>query len=268
MTEPSRYSSRNSLLQSLLREHLDPGYAAAARAREDGAGSSRIPQWLWLMVGCAVIGLVVGVAAVTIGEDSDDYRREVLSSVDAAEERNDELSTQRSELNTVADAARARALAGNTEGEQVLDRLRTLESAAGAEPVHGPGIVVTLDDRAAVKDRSVVLDRDVQAVVNALWASGAEAVSIGDVRVGPGVTVRQAGGAMLVDNKPVPSPYKIAAVGSPGQLETGFVVSPAYLRMSAVAQLYDIEFDVSAKEDLRLRGATVHELRSAEEATR
>jgi uncharacterized protein YlxW (UPF0749 family) len=268
MTEPPRYSNRNSLLQSLLREHLDPGYAAAARARADGARPSRVPQWLWLLVGCAVIGLIVGVAHVTIGDGSDDYRREVLSRVDAAAERNDELSTQRSELTAAADAARATALAGNARGQQVLDRLQTLESAAGAEPVHGPGIVVTLDDRATAKDRSAVLDRDLQTVVNALWASGAEAVSIGDVRVGPGVTVRQAGGAMLVDDKPVPPPYKIAAVGPPGPLETGFVVSPAYLRMSAVAQLYDIEFDVSAQEDLRLHGATVHELRSAEEATR
>jgi uncharacterized protein YlxW (UPF0749 family) len=267
MTAP-RYSSRNSLLQSLLREHLDPGYAAAARLRSAGARPSRLSQLLWLLMGCAAIGLVVGVAHMTIGEDSDDYRREVLSSVYAAEQRNDELSAQRSDLTADADGGGAQALAGSAEGAQVLDRLRTLESAAAAEPVHGPGIMVSLDDRAVAQDRSVVLDRDLQAVVNALWAGGAEAVAIGDVRVGPGVTVRQAGGAILVDNRPVVPPYRITAVGSPARLETGFVVSPAYLRMSAVAQLYDIDFDVTAQDDLRLRGATVHELRSAEEPAR
>jgi uncharacterized protein YlxW (UPF0749 family) len=269
VSEPSRYSSRNSLLQSLLRDHLDPGYAAAARARESGtARGSRVSQLVWLVVGCVAVGAVVGIANRTIGDDPDDYRKEVLASVYAAERRNDDLSAQRAALGTTADEARATALAGSAEGEQVLDRIRVLESAAGAEPVHGPGVVVSLDDRGAGDDRSVVLDRDLQAIVNALWAGGAEAVAIGDVRVGPEVTVRQAGGAILVDNRPVAPPYRITAVGPPVPLQTGFVVSPAYLRMSAVAQLYDIEFDLQGEDDLALPGANLHELRSAQEATR
>jgi uncharacterized protein YlxW (UPF0749 family) len=267
VSEPSRYSSRNSLLQSLLRDHLDPGYAAAARAREPG-DHSRPAQWVWLVIGCLAIGAVAGIANRTIGDDPDDYRKEVLSSVYAAERRNDELSAQRAELTTTADDARARALAGTAEGEQVLGRIHELESAAGAEPVSGPGIVVSLDDRGAADDRSIVLDRDLQGVVNALWAGGAEAVAIGDVRVGPEVTVRQAGGAMLVDNRPVAAPYRISAVGPQGPLQTGFVVSSAYLRMSAVAQLYDLNFDLQAEDELTLPGANLHELRSAKEATR
>ena len=55
--------------------------------------------------------------------------------------------------------------------------------------------------------RQVILDRDLQLVVNSLWVSGAEAVSVGGVRIGPNVTIRQAGGGILVDNQPISSPY-------------------------------------------------------------
>ncbi len=59
----------------------------------------------------------------------------------------------------------------------------------------------------SVGGKTVVLDRDLQTVVNALWAGGgAEAIAVGGVRIGPTVTIRQAGGAMLVDNQPVFSP--------------------------------------------------------------
>ena len=34
-------------------------------------------------------------------------------------------------------------------------------------------------------------------MVNSLWLSGAEAISVGGVRIGPNVTIRQAGGGIL-----------------------------------------------------------------------
>lgn len=266
MSDPARYSNQNSLLRSLLTDHLDPGYAAAHE--KDRVRTAKLPPWLWLAAGCVLVGLVVGIGYVQTGNDPDDYRLQLLSSVKAAERRTDELAAQRSALAAQADQARATALAGNDEGTRVLDQIRGLESAAGVQAVHGPGVTVTLADHGSPEDRSIVLDRDLQAVVNALWQSGAEAVSVGDVRVGPAVTVRQAGGAMLVDNRPVPSPYRITAIGSPAKLQTGFVVSPAYLRMSAVAQLYGIGFDLKPADDLQLPAATVHELREAKAATR
>ncbi len=33
--------------------------------------------------------------------------------------------------------------------------------------------------------QQIILDRDLQLVVNSLWACGAEAISVGGVRVGP-----------------------------------------------------------------------------------
>lgn len=269
-----------SLLTALLSEGLDPGYAASAEDRARGHSLHRpLHAGLWCVSGALVLGLIFGVAyaeAADRAPGTEQVRRDIIAQVDAAEARGTDLTRARDDLAADADAARTSALSGDAEGAALLDRIATLEQAAAQGAVHGPGITVTLTDPAArpdLSDRSrpgagatpVIIDRDLQAVVNSLWESGAEAVAVGNVRVGPGVTIRQAGGAMLVDNQPVPAPYVVSAIGQPSRLQTGFVVSDAYLRMSGVAQLYGAGFTVAEGDDMTLPGATAREIRSARE---
>ncbi|QCQ93839.1 DUF881 domain-containing protein [Rhodococcus sp. SGAir0479] len=264
-----------------MNDHLDPGYAGAAEDRELGhAKPTRIGAGAWIAVGAALVGIVFGTAyaqASSSATDVDRTRTEMLAKVRSAEDQGRTLAAGRDELAARVEDLRARVLAGDAEGAEVLGRLRELEAAAAVEPVHGPGLVVTLTDPAARPDLSDssqrvggspqagVLDRDLQSVVNAMWASGAEAVAVGDVRVGPDVTIRQAGGAMLVDNQPVPSPYRVSAIGSQAKLQTAFVVSDAYLRMAAVRDLYGVGFTIADSGDLQLPAATGRETRFAQE---
>ncbi|MGA9872507.1 MAG: DUF881 domain-containing protein [Rhodococcus sp. (in: high G+C Gram-positive bacteria)] len=265
-----------SLLRVLMSEHLDPGYAAAA-ARRPRRGSTRSELSI-LTAGAVLVGCVFGAAmSHTAGAESDRLGRQqaTLASVRAAESRIAALDTDRRSLTDDVDSARAVALQNDTRGAEVLAGLRQLELAAGAEPEGGPGIVVTIAEPGIPSDLSdvsqpargssdaAVLDRDLQVVINSLWVSGAEAVAVDEVRIGPGVTVRQAGGAMLVDNQPVFSPYTVAAIGSPSLLQTRFSVSDAYLRMSALAQLYDVGFDVRPQDAVELPGSGVRAIRSA-----
>ena len=62
-------------------------------------------------------------------------------------------------------------------------------------------------------DLGRVLDRDLQWLANALWALGAEAVAINGQRLTATSTIRTAGEAILVDFRPVTSPYEVAAIG-------------------------------------------------------
>jgi uncharacterized protein YlxW (UPF0749 family) len=67
-----------------------------------------------------------------------------------------------------------------------------------------------------------VLDRDLQVVVNALWAAGAEAVAINDQRLSALSAIRGAGKAVLVDFQPLVPPYQVTAIGNPARLQAGF----------------------------------------------
>ena len=92
----------------------------------------------------------------------------------------------------------------------LVDVDERLGLASGTLPVEGPGLVVRLDDAPpddAVEDPlrggtpvdGRVQDRDLQDLVNGLWAAGAEAISINDVRLTALTAIRSAGDAVLVD---------------------------------------------------------------------
>lgn len=279
--QPPARPKRNptpSLLTSLLTDHLDPGYTAAAVERSaHHVRSPRVPPVLWLITGAVAVGVVFGGAMSQLASDAAEIDRasaDASAAVRAAQEREAELDVTRDELAAQVSTERDRALQSDAAGSELLDRLDAVESAAGIDSVTGPGLSVVVTEPAAggASDRSVrtgsgatVLDRDIAAVVNSLWASGAEAVSVDGNRVGPNVTIRQAGGAMLLDNRPITSPYDIDAIGPPQRIQVQFAVSDAYLRMSTVAQLYGVGFSVRPATDLEFGPAVARESFEAKE---
>jgi uncharacterized protein YlxW (UPF0749 family) len=279
---PEKQVRRNpvpSLLTSLLTDHLDPGYGAAAAERTaQHTRKPRVPAALWLLGGAVVVGVIFGIAfsQLASGADVDRAGSDASAAVRAAQDRSAELEATQQALAEQVSSERDRALQSDVSGSALLDRLSAVESAAGIDSVSGPGLSVVVTEPVAedgASDRSVrrgsgaaVLDRDIAAIVNSLWVSGAEAVSVDGIRVGPNVTIRQAGGAMLLDNRPIDSPYEIDAIGPPQRIQVQFVVSDAYLRMSTVAQLYGVGFTVRPATDLEFGPAAVRESFQAEEA--
>ena len=68
----------------------------------------------------------------------------------------------------------------------------------------------------ATVDDVVVHQQDVQSVVNALWAGGAEAMTIMDVRVICTSAVRCVGNTLLLDGKVYSAAVLVTAIGDPG----------------------------------------------------
>src|SRR3712207_8355053 len=64
-------------------------------------------------------------------------------------------------------------------------------------------------------DDLVVHQQDVQAVVNALWAGGPEAMSIMGVRVISTSAVRCVGNTLLLHNQFFSPPFTVQAIGDP-----------------------------------------------------
>ena len=141
----------------------------------------------------------------------------------------------------------------------------------------GPGLTVTVTDPGVGRDlsdvskqriagsRQVILDRDLQLVVNSLWASGAEAVSVGGVRIGPNVTIRQAGGAILVDNHPISSPYDILAIGPPNTMRDTFDHSPGLVRLRLLETSYGVGVTVSTGDGLTLPAGATRDIKFAKQ---
>lgn len=266
-----------SLLRSLLTDHLDPGYAAAARSSRPRA---RAADWTWQVLAAVVVATVFALAwsqARATAPGVRDSQHVLAASVRAAETRTDEIAARRNSLTAAVDAERRSRLAGGAEGRQLLTDLDQANFASAATPVIGPGLTVTVTDPGVSRDltdvskqrvqgsRQVILDRDLQLVVNSLWVSGAEAISVGGVRIGPNVTIRQAGGGILVDNQPIASPYVILAVGPPHSLTDNFNRSSGLQRLRLLETSYGVGVSVTAGDGLTLPAGSIRDINFAKE---
>ncbi len=265
-----------TLLVEVMERPLDPGYAeAAARrraVREGRLPDRRSPAGVVLMVLVALLlGLMTASAARQLRVPQD--------GVAAARELLEEEISVRSEQ---AESLRARAAALSAEIETLqratlardpalAEQLRLDGLVNGSTAVTGPGLVVTLTDGGggptddAAEPGARVQYTDIRTVVNALWAAGAEAVSVDDQRLTSLSAIRNAGDAILVDLVPLPGPtYTIRAVGDPQRMQAAYARSdaPAYLQL--LASGYGIESSVTAEEDLELPGVGTQQLRNAE----
>ena len=124
---------------------------------------------------------------------------------------------------------------GNAEVEQLTKEGDALGFAAGRTDVEGPGVEVQLTDSKLPVDKLpegfsvddiVVHQQDVQAVVNALWAGGAEAMMIQDQRIISTSAVRCVGNTLILQGRVYSPPYRIRAIGNPASMREMLTQSP------------------------------------------
>ena len=86
------------------------------------------------------------------------------------------------------------------------------------------------------------------------------------MRIGPNVTIRQAGGGILVDNQPVASPYVVVAIGPPHAIQEVFEHSPAMQRLTLLASSYGVGINVQTRDKLTVSAASVRDVNFARQA--
>ena len=270
-----------SLLDAVLAETLDPAYAQAAAAREaDGAPRSRLRGRTMVAITMVVAGFLMAItydqAAATV-QGRQQVRAALVDDIQQGSTVTDELAVQVEALRSEVTSTRDELLAATAVGQRAGDALARAEQGAAAVPLTGPGLLVTLANADPTADedpvgggteeadpRGRVRDGDLQLVVNALWAAGAEAISINGQRLGPTTAIRFAGEAVLVDFRPVTNPYEIRALGDANTLSTRFLTSPEVNALAVISQTFGLRFDYAEEDELSVPAASIPELRSSE----
>ncbi len=123
-----------------------------------------------------------------------------------------------------------------------------LEIALGTIPVKGPGITVTIP-----ADSNIVY-LDLVDIINELWASQAEAISINDQRVTTWTTIywNKEKMTITVNGNDVTFPCTIKAIGNPDTLDSGLQLLGGVLDNLAVYKIYPV---VQRSNELNLPGA-------------
>ena len=135
--------------------------------------------------------------------------------------------------------------------------------AAGRLAVTGPGLTVSLTDapvdapqRAGVQpDDLVVHQQDLQAVINALWAGGAEAMALQDQRVTATTAFRCVGNVLSLGGRVYSPPFEVRAVGDPRALRAALDRSPEIARYLEWVAEVGLGWSVTTEDGLELPAA-------------
>jgi uncharacterized protein YlxW (UPF0749 family) len=201
-----------------------------------------------------------------------DLVREAQASVNHLTARRDELANE-------LDVAR-----GRSSDAALADTLRQtarLAAEAGMDPVHGPGLVVTLDDaqrdangrfpRDASPDDLVVHQQDIQAVINALWSAGAEAIQMQDQRLIATSVPRCVGNTLLLNGRTYSPPYTVTAIGDPAAMQAALATAPLVILYKQYVVRFGLGYHEEVVPDVRIVGHAepirMHFAQPAEPAT-
>ena len=230
-------------------------------------GASRSTVW---RMATPVVGLLSGTLFVVSAHNSGgtdlrpgrytdlaSFVRVDAAQYDALKQRVADLNAQITMLNSQSD---------NKQVRKVTRKTARMKSLAGLMPVNGPGLTVTLSDapHSTTSDNPdapdnrllVVHQQDIQAVVNALWKGGAQAVTVQGQRLVGTTGIRCIGNAVQLQGVPYSQPYVISAVGDPATMSSS-IARDSYLqiyRADAADPAINVGWDLRVETELNLPG--------------
>ncbi|SHG20731.1 Uncharacterized conserved protein YlxW, UPF0749 family [Jatrophihabitans endophyticus] len=157
--------------------------------------------------------------------------------------------------------------AGDSAVRRAQQRVAPLRVPGGLRAVRGPGVEVVLDDApadttdqgsgqtgddAATANQKVVHQSDLQAVVNALWAGGAEAMTIAGQRVIATSAVRCVGNTLLLNGEVYSPPFRVAAIGPSRTMLERLDASDGVRTYKEAAGYYGLGYTVETTDAMTL----------------
>jgi uncharacterized protein YlxW (UPF0749 family) len=234
----------------------------------DGHSTTPSPAGRRPLVSASAVVLVFGAAGLLFATSAETARgtqlradRTDLAGLIRSENAKHDAKVHRLDaLNSQIDRLTAAEAAVNGEVAALRARSATLSPTAGLSAVAGPGLVVSLNDAptsgarpaGAMPDDLVVHQQDVQGVVNALWAGGAEAMMLMDQRVIATSAVRCVGNTLILQGRVYSPPFTLAAIGDPTRLQAAMDASPTIPIYLEYVQRYGLGWHVEQRSTLAM----------------
>lgn len=243
-----------------------PAGPAAGGARGFLRAATHTRWRSWFSVGAVAVlaGLMFSASARLADGGGADNRdpQDLAQLVDAETARVTELTERTGELDREIEALSAHA--GTTVPTQDRELVEREGVVSGSAPVEGAGLTVTLDDAPSTSvgagpggvepqpDDLVVHQQDLQHVINALWAGGAEAMTLQGERVTSTSAFRCSGNILLLHGKVFSPPYKVTAVGDPAKMENALNSSEGVQTYLEYVDWVHLGWDVQRSDHLDL----------------
>ena len=241
-----------------------PRLLSARDSRDAGARPS--PWRIGVPVVCLLAGLLLG-ATHGVSRGGEIRRSDAPRLVDLVRsERSavEHLTTERDQLANTIDSTHGRSPDAALAAMQ--RRSAELAADAGLDPVHGPGLTVTLNDaqrdangrfpRDASPDDLVVHQQDIQAVLNALWSAGAEAIQMQDQRIIATSVPRCVGNTLLLNGRTYSPPYRVTAIGDAPAMQAALAAAPLVILYKQYVVRFGLGYTEQVSPDVHIVGHT------------
>ncbi|MDQ7991735.1 MAG: DUF881 domain-containing protein [Propionicimonas sp.] len=230
-------------------------FRRARRQRATGKAAGRAATFLT----CLAAGLMLTTGA--LASEGDDLRpastADLPDLLRAEARRNAELAATVAELRTSVDRLTEQVSTDDPLAPQLAD----LSRIASLTPVAGPAVTVSLPDAplsvkpAGVADELLIVhQQDIQAVANALWEGGAEAMTIQGQRVTALTGIKCVGNTVLLHGVPYAPPYVVTAIGDQAALEASLAASDYLTVYREYATAYRLGYEQHREQDVAMPG--------------
>lgn len=236
-------------------------------AGRGSGGGSRRPVWRVLV---PVIALAAGVLFATSAETAKGTdlragrRVELTQLISAQEKAVGDASRRAVVLQGEIDALEKEASTKDGRVGAVRADSGRLETQVGLKALRGGGLTVVLDDAPrrpdgtlppnARPDDVIVHQQDVQSVVNALWAGGADGLTVMGQRLITTGAVRCVGNTLLLYGRTYSPPFQVTAVGDPTRLRTALRNEPGVRLYRQAVDYFGLGYEVKDEREVTLPG--------------
>ena len=259
MSKSSFFKDENSIsmgLLALLNSEIETDEYTNPNRSSVG---TKDPKW-WIAVVLSFSGLFFGIAVANtqrqqpiLEKNREDLRITISKNIDILNKTSEDLSSINNEIAQIQTNTPGLDFHGISQSNE-----SNLQISSGLSSVKGEGIEITINDAAKTDslestdiDLARVYDSDLQLLVNALWASGAESIAINKTRLTSTSAIRSAGDAILVNYRPLLPPFVISAIGDK-DLKNRLIKHPDYLDLEFVVKTYGLGFSVSDNKDITM----------------
>ena len=217
------------------------------------------PKW-WIAVVLSFSGLLFGIAVANtqrqqpiLEQNREDLRATITKNIDLLNYTSENLSSINNEIAQIQSNTPGLDFHGISQSNE-----SNLQIFSGLSSVKGEGIEIVINDAAKTDslessdiELARVYDSDIQLLVNALWASGAESIAINEGRLTSTSAIRSAGDAILVNYRPLLPPFVISAIGDK-DLKARLTKHPDYIDLEFVVKTYGLGFNVSENKEITM----------------
>lgn len=205
-----------------------------------------------------VIGIVLGILVTAQWNSIPERVTNPIAPYTSLKETKDSLYDEQADLKKEIanlqesiDSIQKESLNSSLTKDQLVT-LKDEKAKAGITSLNGQGIILTLDDskNGISSEDSIIHAADLRDVINLLWGSGAEAISINGQRVVVNTAIDCIVNTILVNDSRIASPFRIEAIGDQSYMYDNLINPLILSNIHDRNKNQGIVFDLSKNDDI------------------